>query len=115
MTQPKIGDYFVPKKSKRTIQKYESGEIKIPSQVVDQMLVLEKDTLRKNKKPIAMDVSDLNTLSIEAMINFCFENTENEEEFKDNPTIKLLLQVVRLEGEATGKQWLIFKNLGKGS
>jgi len=95
-----------------SVQKYSSGKIEVPKSVA---LILEakiNELPKIKKESTAMDVSHINKLTIEEMVNFCIED-RNKEEFLELPAIKLIREVARLEGLVEGKEFLIFENLKK--
>ncbi len=96
----------------RTIQRYESGDAKIPEYIA-QLMRFKADEISLPPTAVAtMDVSNIKSLSMHQMIDFCFKE-ENEQEFLNYPAMKLLLKNAKLEAKAELKQSIIFDNLNK--
>jgi len=95
-----------------SVQKYSSGKIEVPKSVALILNAKVNNLPKVKKESTAMNVSNIDKLTIEEMVNFCIED-RNKEEFLELPAIKLIKEVARLEGIAEGKEYLIFQNLKK--
>jgi len=105
LTQKGLGDNVGI--SYRTIQDYESGKSPIPKPIALLMQMKAEQVILPPVKSTVMDVTNVKELSIQQMLDFCFQH---EEEFLNHPLMKLLIKNHRLEAVAEAKEELIFKN-----
>ncbi len=98
----------------RTVQDYESGKTSIPKPVSLLMNIMAESIGRTSKKSINLDVSDVDKISMEQMVDFCFENEEHQDYFLQIPAIRLLIASHRKDAEAkTMEKVLLLRNQSK--
>ncbi|TPN82806.1 helix-turn-helix domain-containing protein [Aquimarina algicola] len=99
--------------SPRTIQGWEYGDQKIPKTVEDFLnrQLLDNKSNSDTTTSTHMDVSGIDTLSMERMVEFCLKH---KEEFLEIPSIKLLIELNRNEAKAELlEKHIILKNSNK--